>query len=370
MDDRSVEGSEAGADVKKDKIISTFEVEHSKVEAPKKELVQYDVFKWTKNPTAIDYLLYIPLNVGHYFKNLSAAFGWKFVFIVCMVYGAQQGLANAWFFQARDYYWKDVADISPAEAQANTAAAHTPWNIKPLYGMTSDTVSMFGYERTPYIAIAGAIGTLCFTVLASAPLSLVLAVIFMFGVNYSVASPDVMIDAIVAEKCKLHPAFASDLQSLCWGAMAAFSIIGYATSGLMIKYLGPIGTFGVLVASSLLILFPALAGFLGEPRKCVQSQEPRLSSCVEIDLRRFRQHRNLFYLAIFVSSCAVALTVVVLSTKVWIYRFVAVLLVAGSVSTSVYIANRKDLPDVANLALLIFLRESLTPDIETAMFYW
>ena len=78
---------------------------------------------------------------------------------------------------------------------------------------------------------------------------------------------DVMIDAIVAEKCKLHPAFASDLQSLCWGAMAAFSIIGYATSGLMIKYLGPIGTFGVLVASSLLILFPALAGFLGEPRK-------------------------------------------------------------------------------------------------------
>lgn len=40
------------------------------------------------------------------------------------------GLGNAWFFQARDYYFKDVAELQPAEAQANIAAAHTPWNSK------------------------------------------------------------------------------------------------------------------------------------------------------------------------------------------------------------------------------------------------
>lgn len=66
----------------------------------------------------------------HFLKNLSRAFGWRYVFMVCMVYGLQQGLGNAWFFQARDYYFKDVANLQPAEAQANTAAAHTPWNSK------------------------------------------------------------------------------------------------------------------------------------------------------------------------------------------------------------------------------------------------
>jgi hypothetical protein len=40
------------------------------------------------------------------------------------------GLGNAWFFQARDYYFKDIANLDPAEAQANSAAAHTPWNSK------------------------------------------------------------------------------------------------------------------------------------------------------------------------------------------------------------------------------------------------
>ncbi len=42
------------------------------------------------------------------------------------------GLGNAWFFQARDYYFKDYMDLEPAEAQANTAAAHTPWNSENL----------------------------------------------------------------------------------------------------------------------------------------------------------------------------------------------------------------------------------------------
>jgi hypothetical protein len=31
------------------------------------------------------------------------------------------------------------------------------------------------------------------------------------------ASPDVMIDASVAERAKTHPRLAADVQSLCWG---------------------------------------------------------------------------------------------------------------------------------------------------------
>jgi hypothetical protein len=49
--------------------------------------------------------------------------------VIC-VYGLQQGLGNAWFFQARDYYLKDVLDLSPAQAQAYHSATYTPWSSK------------------------------------------------------------------------------------------------------------------------------------------------------------------------------------------------------------------------------------------------
>jgi hypothetical protein len=102
------------------------------LEHPLDEDIEYETFKWKSNPTLLDWIFYIPLNLQHYLKNLSKAFGWKFVFIVCTVYGLQQGLGNAWFFQSRDYYFKDYLDLEPAEAQANTAAAHTPWNSESL----------------------------------------------------------------------------------------------------------------------------------------------------------------------------------------------------------------------------------------------
>jgi hypothetical protein len=114
-----------------------------------------------------------------------------------------------WFFQARDYYFKDVLDLSPASAQAYTSVAHTPWNIKPLYGMMSDTFLFSGLQRAPYISFAGGIGAVSMTILAVFKLPLVVATLCIFGGNLSVASPDVMIDAIIAQQCKYFPKFAS-----------------------------------------------------------------------------------------------------------------------------------------------------------------
>jgi hypothetical protein len=42
-------------------------------------------------------------------------------------------MGNAWFYQARDYYFKDVLELEPADAQAYIAAAQTPWNSKRVH---------------------------------------------------------------------------------------------------------------------------------------------------------------------------------------------------------------------------------------------
>src|SRR5690349_15744358 len=54
---------------------------------------KYEVFKW--NPVGksklYQYTMYWPMNTIHYFRNLSKSFGWKYVTIIMVVYGIQQG---------------------------------------------------------------------------------------------------------------------------------------------------------------------------------------------------------------------------------------------------------------------------------------
>lgn len=135
------------------------------------------------------YLCFVPHSVYHTLSNMAKVFGWGFIFSVLLVYGFQQGLGNSWFFQARDYYFKDIAQVEPADAQIFIAISMTPWNLKPIYGMLSDSIPIYGYHRIPYIVIAGVIGCICFALLSTLPLSPMSAVLLLVGVNLSVASP-------------------------------------------------------------------------------------------------------------------------------------------------------------------------------------
>lgn len=59
------------------------------------------------------YVTFVPCAILHSLRNMAAVFGWQFLFSIFVVYGVQQGMANSWFFQARDYYFKDVAKVRP-----------------------------------------------------------------------------------------------------------------------------------------------------------------------------------------------------------------------------------------------------------------
>jgi urea transporter len=145
----------------------------------------------------------------------------------------------------------------------------------------------------------------------------------------------------------------------------------------MIQYCGPRLTMGILVCTSILVLLSGVFGFLGEkPTKVPQESQwmpgAMSSWCcsVYLNLSNYRAHKRIFLLAMFISAAAMSLSIVVLVTSNWTARFICVLFVAISVALAVYFGNKKHLPSVANVALFIFLREALSPDIETTMFYW
>ena len=98
---------------------------------------------------------------------------------------------------------------------AFSGIAMTPWIFKALYGLLSDRVPLCGYKRAPYIVIAGVRGGIANAGLAGVNSPWAFSA-FAFLSALGTAVPDVMVDAVVAERSRANPSLAADLQVLCW----------------------------------------------------------------------------------------------------------------------------------------------------------
>jgi hypothetical protein len=236
--------------------------------------------------------------------------------------------------------------------------------------MTSDILSMGGFRRTPYIIIAASIGAISqFFLSGVIPFSLVVVCLFMVGVNFSIACPDVMVDASIAIKVQQNKEFSSDLQSLCWGSYAFCSIFGYSTAGVLVYYIGAPATVGLLMIISCIVLTTSSLGFLGEQPIANSTPQPN-KRFFALDFSVYHANQRLFMLAICVSLIAVILTVVTIATDDFIVQVLVVICCAATVACLCYFVNIKHSPDIAKFSVFIFLIESFTPNLETAMFYW
>jgi hypothetical protein len=56
--------------------------------------------------------------------------------------------------QPLNYYLKEVHGWSPLQVTAFVTLFNLPWIIKPIYGLVSDFLPLFGYRRKSYLIIA------------------------------------------------------------------------------------------------------------------------------------------------------------------------------------------------------------------------
>lgn len=90
-----------------------------------------------------------------WFKMLSREMHWSFVFGVVVVYGISQGVGGALAGVGTKYYMKDVQKVQPSEAQVYAGITSIPWIVKPLWGLLTDVLPIYGYRRRPYFIFAG-----------------------------------------------------------------------------------------------------------------------------------------------------------------------------------------------------------------------
>ncbi|KAF3787189.1 putative folate-biopterin transporter 2 [Nymphaea thermarum] len=163
----------------------------------------------------------------------------SFVAGVIVVYGVGQGIGGSLNRLASDYYWKDVQMVQPSAAQVYQGITGFPWMVKPLWGLLTDVLPIFGYRRRPYFVFAGIIGVFSMLLIAlHKQLHVLFALLALIGGSAGAAIADVTIDACVAQNSIHHPPLAADMQSLCGFSSSIGALLGFSVSGFLVHHIG------------------------------------------------------------------------------------------------------------------------------------
>ncbi|KAG2423271.1 hypothetical protein HXX76_015420 [Chlamydomonas incerta] len=161
---------------------------------------------------------------------------------------------------AQKYLLKDELHASPAQVAFLISAGNLPWAIKPVIGLVSDTLPLWGYRRKSYLiasGLAGAAGWLALAAPAAwggaGSMGGVLGLILV--VSAASAVSDVVVDSMVVERARREAqADSGSLQSLCWAAYAVGQIGSAWFSGSLVERLGPRPVFALTALLPLLVV--------------------------------------------------------------------------------------------------------------------
>jgi MFS family permease len=112
---------------------------------------------------------------------------------------------------------------SPAELAALMALLAVPWTIKPIFGLLSDFVPLFGSRRRNYLLLANALAAASLLVLAFTPLtpgSWGTLFALLLPTTMAIALGDVIVDALMVEKGQ-PLGLTGRFQSIQWAAANA-----------------------------------------------------------------------------------------------------------------------------------------------------
>jgi len=175
--------------------------------------------------------------------------------------------------QPLNYYLKQVFQWTPVQIAVFLSVLYLPWIIKPLYGIVSDFIPLFGLRRKNYLIVANLIsaGAYFFIARSSLPASLIF---LMLLTAYGMAIASTVCGAILVEngqKLDANAVFVN--QQWLWFNIATLvtSIMG----GVLIEWLTPISAVHAAAAiagsTSVLVIVGTL--FLIDEEKSAISVE-------------------------------------------------------------------------------------------------
>ncbi|MBV9151965.1 MAG: MFS transporter [Alphaproteobacteria bacterium] len=168
----------------------------------------------------------------HQFSRLMVFFA-----LVYIVEGL--GQTGGLISQPLNYFLKERYGWSPVEVTAYLTVLNFPWVIKPVYGIVSDFIPLFGYRRKAYLVIANAAAAAAYFWVASstAPGEILLGLLLT---AYAMAASSTLSGAVLVENGQRFGASDTFVnQEWLWFNVAA--IASALLGGLLVEHLSAAG---------------------------------------------------------------------------------------------------------------------------------
>jgi MFS family permease len=160
--------------------------------------------------------------------------------------------------QPLNYYLKEVYGWTPVQVTASLTVLNLPWVIKPLYGIVSDFVPLFGSRRKAYLVLANAVAAAAYAATArlADPGALIL---LLLASAYAMAISSTLAGAVLVENGqRLGRSDAFVNQQWLWFNIAAMA--SAYLGGVLIERLS---ARGALHAAAAVVAAAPLAAIFG-----------------------------------------------------------------------------------------------------------
>lgn len=200
--------------------------------------------------------------------------------------------------QPLTYYLKEVHGWTALQVTAFITVFNVPWVIKPVYGLVSDFLPLFGYRRKSYLLIANvlAVGGYFWATQVNTPHLLLLALMLT---AYAMAISSTLCGAVLVENGQqLHESGKFVNQQWLWFNVAAMAaaIVG----GQLVQHLQPRSALHVAAGIVAVAPFAVIAGTLWLiPESKVSIDMNGMRRTFDGLLSSFRR-RELWIIAVFI----------------------------------------------------------------------
>ncbi|MBV8090325.1 MAG: hypothetical protein JO139_12270, partial [Alphaproteobacteria bacterium] len=176
--------------------------------------------------------------------------------------------------QPLNYYLKLVFGWTPVQVTAYLTILNLPWIIKPVYGIVSDFLPIFGYRRKTYLVLANAAAAVayCWVTQITAPAQLIFVLLLT---AYAMAISSTLCGAVLVEngqRSGASDAFVN--QQWLWFNIAA--LLSGFLGGQLVERLSPataLHSAAAIIAVAPLAVVAAAWFLISEPKSHINLPE-------------------------------------------------------------------------------------------------
>jgi BT1 family len=155
--------------------------------------------------------------------------------------------------------------LTASRMQVLETIAVSPWTLKPIIGLISDTLFIAGYNKIPYILATTVIAIFaCLTLVFAWPVSPTGLTCLLFLVFLQIAVADLLVEAKFTEKLVGHTEVGPDLWSFIDVGSAVCQALSIVVCGFVISYIPLNYIYFIPVPIFVALLYPMAKNWLND----------------------------------------------------------------------------------------------------------